>query len=529
MALTTEHPHPTTEQRDPRRWWTLIVLCISLSVIGIDNTVLNVALPTLVRDLHASTASLQWIVDSYILVFAGTLLTAGSLGDRFGRKHALTTGLVIFGIGSGAAAFAPNVATLIAFRSLMGVGAALIMPATLSILTNVFLDPRERAKAIGFWAAISGMGIALGPIIGGALLRHFWWGSVFLVNAPVVIVALAAGRFLVPNSKDPSAPRLDLIGSITSIIGLSLLLYAIIEVPTKGWADRDILFSVLGAVVVLGAFVVWERTTPEPMLDVTFFENPRFTIASLSITLAFFAINGSLFVLSQHLQFVLGYSPLGAGIRMAPMALMMMSMATIAPRLNERFGSKRLVASGLTVGAIGLTILATCTEHTSYWHIAVGLVVMSAGIVCTMVPATDSIMGSLPREKAGVGSAVNDTTRQVGGALGVAVLGSLLASAYRSQLTSKIRDVHLGAGPLASARASVGGAIGTGNRAVAAAGRAAYVHGMHASLLVGALVLLGAAALALAFLPAYARDDQYVLSLEDEVDTSELALAAVAE
>ncbi|MCU1485467.1 MAG: putative integral rane efflux protein [Actinomycetia bacterium] len=489
---------------DPRRWWTLIVLCVSLLVIGLDNTILNVALPTLVRDLDASTSQLQWIVDAYTLVFAGFLLTGGSLGDRFGRKHTMSLGLVVFAAASAAGAFADSATTLSLCRAVMGIGGALIMPATLSILTNVFTDPKERSKAIGAWAGISGLGIAVGPILGGFLLEHFWWGSVFLVNVPVAIVALVLGRFLIPNSKDPSAPKLDFVGSGTSIVGLSLLLWAIIEVPTKGWSDPNVILTMVGALLVLGTFATWELRTEEPMLDLQFFANPRFTVASLSITMAFFAMSGTLFLLSQLLQFVLGYDALSAGYRMAPIAVSMMIMAPLTPRLTERFGSKRMVAVGLTTSACGLLILATVTESSSYALVFVGLVVMALGIAMGMVPATDSIMGSLPKEKAGVGSAVNDTTRQVGGALGVAVLGSLLATGYRAHL--KV-DGLTGAA-LAQARASVGGALqvakDTGNEAVAQAGRASYVHGMHLSLLVGAVFVLGGALLSLLYLPARA-------------------------
>jgi EmrB/QacA subfamily drug resistance transporter len=491
---------------DPRRWWTLIVLCLSLLVIGIDNTILNVALPTLVRDLNASTSQLQWIVDAYTLVFAGFLLTGGSLGDRFGRKHALNIGLVLFASASAVAAFSDSAGTLTAFRALMGIGGALIMPATLSILTNVFTDPKERSKAIGAWAGISGMGIAIGPIVGGFLLEHFWWGSVFLVNVPVAIVALVLGHFFIPNSKDPSAPRLDYFGSLLSIVGLSLLLWAIIEVPDKGWSDPTVLVSAVSAIVVMVVFTLWERRCKEPMLDVTFFANPRFTVASLSITMTFFAMAGTLFLLSQLLQFVLGYSALGAGYRMAPMALAMMVTAPLTPRLTERFGSKHMVAVGLSVAAAGLLILATVTEHSGYPRVLLGLVVMASGIALGMVPATDSIMGSLPKEKAGVGSAVNDTTRQVGGALGVAVLGSLLASSYRSHL--KLEGVT--GASLATARSSVGGALDVaqklGNGSIADAGRSAYVHGMHVSLVVGAVFVLGGALLSLLYLPAQAKE-----------------------
>jgi EmrB/QacA subfamily drug resistance transporter len=476
-----------TDTPDPRRWWTLIVLCVSLLVIGLDNTILNVALPTLVKDLDASTSQLQWIVDAYTLVFAGFLLTGGSLGDRFGRKGILTGGLALFGLFSGMAAFSQTSHQLIIARALMGLGGALIMPATLSILTNVFTDPKERSKAIGAWAGISGLGIAVGPILGGFLLEHFWWGSVFLVNVPVAIVALVLGRFLIPNSKDPSAPKLDFVGSGTSIVGLSLLLWAIIEVPTKGWSDPNVILTMIGALLVLGAFATWELRTEEPMLD-----------------LQFFAMSGTLFLLTQLLQFVLGYDALAAGYRMAPMAVAMMVMAPLTPRLTVRFGSKRMVFAGLSTAAFGLLIFTQVNESSGYLPVFCGLVVMALGIAMGMVPATDSIMGSLPKEKAGVGSAVNDTTRQVGGALGVAVLGSLLATGYRAHL--KVDGLS---GPaLAQARASVGGALQVakdhGNEAVAQAGRASYVHGMHLSLLVGAVFVFGGAFLSLFYLPARA-------------------------
>jgi EmrB/QacA subfamily drug resistance transporter len=492
-----------------RRWLTLLTLCISLMVIGIDNTILNVALPTLVRDLDASNAQLQWIVDAYTLVFAGFLLTGGSLGDRFGRKHALSAGVAIFATASAFAAFSESALTLSLFRAVMGIGGALIMPATLSILTNVFTEPKERSKAIGVWAGVSGMGIAIGPILGGFLLEHFWWGSVFLVNVPVGIAALVLGRFFVPNSKDPAVPPLDYVGSITSIIGLSLLLWAIIEVPTEGWADPKVWASALAALVVLGGFVAWELHSDHPMLDVSFFRNPRFTVASLSITMAFFAMSGTLFLLSQMLQFVLGDSALEAGYRMAPIALSMMVMAPLAPRLNERFGTKKMVAIGLSVSATGLLILSLVDESSGYPLVFVALVVMAAGIASAMVPATDSIMSSVPKEKAGVGSAVNDTTRQVGGALGVAVLGSILAAGYRSHLVVD----GLSGSALATARSSVGGALqvaaDTGNAALAAASKAAYVHGMHLSLVLGGGFIFGGALLSLLYLPARASHEEH--------------------
>src|SRR5579864_3045180 len=281
-----------------RRWWTLGVLCLSLLVIGLDNTILNVALPTLVRDLHASGSQLQWIVDAYTLVYASILLTTGSLGDRFGRKGALNAGLVVFGLGSVASAFSGSASQLIAARAVAGIGGALIMPATLSILTNVF-PAEERGRAIGIWAGVSGLGIAVGPLLGGFLLEHFWWGSVFFVNVPVVIAALFAGRALVPTSKDPSAPRLDPIGTVLGTGGLAGLLYGIIEAPARGWSAPAVMIGFVAGATLLAAFIAWELTCDHPMLDVRFFRNPRFTGASVAVTLVFFAMFGSLYFLTQ--------------------------------------------------------------------------------------------------------------------------------------------------------------------------------------------------------------------------------------
>ncbi|HEX3565750.1 MAG TPA: MFS transporter, partial [Acidimicrobiales bacterium] len=303
-----------------RRWWTLAVLCFSLLVIGVDNTILNVALPTLVRDLHASASQLQWMVDAYTLVFAGLLLTAGSMGDRFGRKKALSIGLTTFGLGSVLSAFAGSATQLIATRSLMGVGGAIIMPATLSILTNTFTNPSERAKAIGIWAGVSGMGIAVGPIAGGWLLQHFWWGSVFLVNVPVVLLGLVGGWYFITDSRDPSKPKLDPIGAGLSIVGLTALLWGLIEAPSHGWTSPSILASYAIAAVILSTFVVWERRSSHPMLDVRVFENPRFSAASSAITLVFFSMFGSFFLITQYLQNVRGYNALQAGLRIAPIA-----------------------------------------------------------------------------------------------------------------------------------------------------------------------------------------------------------------
>jgi EmrB/QacA subfamily drug resistance transporter len=497
-----------------RRWGTLAVLCLSLIVIGLDNTILNVALPTLVRDLHASASDLQWMVDSYILVFAGLLLTAGSLGDRFGRKRALSIGLLVFVSGSVLSAFSGSASLLIATRALMGIGGALIMPATLSILTNTFTNPAERAKAIGVWAGVAGMGIAIGPITGGWLLQHFWWGSVFLVNVPIVLIALVAGHYLVPDSRDPSAPKLDPVGAGLSIAGLTTLVWAIIEAPTHGWLSPTIVLAYVVSAVILGSFIAWEAHVDHPMLDVRIFENPRFSAASAAITLVFFAMFGSFFILTQYLQSVREYTALQAGIRMAPVALVMFVAAPASSTIVRWFGSKKVIAGGLTIAAVGLALFSRLQEHSRYGGLLLAILILGLGMSLTMAPATESIMGSLPREKAGVGSAVNDTTRQVGGAFGVAILGSLLSSAYAGRVASAVAGHGLTAAAAAAAKDSIGSALATAKQlggqqgpALAAAARHSFVGAMGPTFLVAAAVALVGAVIVLAFLPARAPDE----------------------
>lgn len=520
-----------------RRWLTLGVLCLSLVVIGIDNTILNVAIPTLSEQLEASMSQLQWIVDGYTLVFAGLLLTAGSLGDRFGRRGALSIGLGIFAVGSGFSALASTPGQLTAARALMGVGAAFIMPATLSIVTNVFRVPAERAKAIAIWAGFSAIGIAVGPVAGGYLLRHFYWGSVFLVNIPFAVIALVLGRFLVPTSKDSTAPKLDPIGAVLSILGLVILLWSIIEAPTKGWASSQTIISFAVALVLLGGFVVWELRSTHPMLDVRIFENARFSAASIAITLTFFAMFGSLFLLTQYMQDVLGYSPLGAGVRVAPFAVVMMVVAPMSTKLVDRFGTKIVVVTGLTTIAGSLLYMVWLDPDLGYTQVFFDMVVMALGMALTMAPATESIMGALPRDKAGVGSAVNDTTRQVGGALGVAVIGSLFSSHYMPKMADVIAASPAAVPPqMAEAiKGSIGGARSVADT-IAGMGmqqqadllmeqaKSAFVGGMHAAVLVGAIIAFVGALVALFFLPARAADeDEYGLEVTD-VTGAEVAL-----
>jgi EmrB/QacA subfamily drug resistance transporter len=509
-----------------KRWWTLGVLCFSLLVIGLDNTILNVALPTLVKDLHASASQLQWMVDAYVLVFAGLLLTSGALGDRYGRKLALNAGMWIFGAGSIASAFSGSAGVLIASRGAMGIGGALIMPSTLSILTNVF-PPKERGQAIGIWAAVAGLGIILGPVIGGYLLDHFWWGSVFLINVPIILAALVSGYFLIPESKDPEARRLDPVGALLSIAGLSALLYAIIEAPSRGWTSGTTLSFFGLAAVFIAIFMWWEIRSDHPMLDLRFFENPRFSAASMSITLVFFAMFGSIFLLTQHLQFVLGYTPLQAGIRLMPVATLIVA-AGLSSRFTDRFGTKIVVGTGLVIVSISLFLLTTLSVSSGYLPVALSIAILGLGMGTTMAPATDSIMGSLPLGKAGVGSAMNDTTRQVGGALGVAIVGSIMSSSYSSHMVAAVKNLPPQAA--AAARDSVGAATAVAAKAgplgaaILKASHAAFINAMGDAVMVAAGVALLGAIVSFLFLPARPAEEHVVVAeVEQEREAVEVA------
>ena len=480
----------SVSNRHERRWWTLAALCVALLVLSIDNTILNVALPTIERDLEASSGQLQWIVDSYLLVFAGLLLTMGALGDRFGRRTALLSGLTIFGGASALSALASSAEMLIATRALMGVGAALIMPATLSIVTNVFPED-ERGKAIGIWAGVFGLGIALGPISGGVLLEHFSWTSVFLVNLPIVAAALVAAVVLVPESRDPATPRVDLPGAGLSMLGLTALVYGIVDAPDAGWTAGSTLAALGLAAVTLAAFVAWERRTTHPMLDIALFRDARFTAANATLTLATFSLFGSIFVLTQYLQGVLGHDALGAGLRVLPVAVGVMVAAPLSSKVVARVGRRTAVVVGMGGVAAGLAGIAFVSESSGYLPLAVAMVVLAAGMGTAMAPATESVMSSLPPGKAGVGSAMNDTTRMVGGALGVAVLGSVLNTGYRGGMD----------GAPEVAGESLGAALQAGDAALARLAQDAFVSGMHAAAIVAAAVALTGAVVAYAFLP----------------------------
>ena len=416
-----------------RRWKTLAVLSLSLVIIGLDNTILNVALPSLQDEFDASSSTLQWIVDAYLLVFAGLLLTMGTLGDRFGRKLALQAGLLLFGGGSLAVLLVESASQLIAVRAVMGIGAALIMPATLSIITNVF--PREeRAKAIGIWAGMASIGVGLGPFAGGLLLEYFDWSSVFLLNVPVAAVALVAGFVLVPESRDPEPGAFDLRGAALSVAALVTLVYGIIEAPERGWGDPRVLGCLTAAVVLGAAFIAWQRRSPQPMLNLEYFRNPRFSVGSAAMSVAFFSLFGASFVLTQFLQDAMGYSALEAGAAQIPLAFGLLAGAGSSVKLSARVGTTPVVTAGL-VGlgtTLGLTVF--WTADMAYWPLGLWFFGLAVSMGWIAGPATDSVMGAVPEEKSGVASAMNDVTRQVAGALGTAVIGSLITALYGSRM-----------------------------------------------------------------------------------------------
>jgi MFS transporter, DHA2 family, integral membrane protein len=487
-----------------QRWWTLGVLCLSLSIVMVANASLNVALPAIARDLDASSSALQWIVDSYALVFAGMLFTAGTLGDRFGRKGALQGGLVLFLVAAVAGLLADNAGQVVAARAVMGLAAAFVMPSTLSILTNVFA-PEERPRAIALWAGIAAGGAALGPPTSGFLLEHFWWGSVFLVNVPLVLVALIAGRRLVPRSKDPDGHPLDVPGASLSILGVGALVFAIIEAPHRGWLSGPTATAFGVAALALALFAARERTATVPMLDLRLFRDRRFSVASAGIALTFFTMFGMFFLLTQYLQLVLGYSPLRAGLLFLPVSLTMMVVAPQAPKLVARFGVGRVVPAGLALVVLGLLAVATLDVGSPLWRIYLAWIPMITGMATTMSPLTSLIMSSVPAGRAGVGSAMNDTTRELGGALGVAVLGSVVTTMFTSSLDPELgglpatarADAHSGlAGALGVSRA-----LGDTGRALADAARSAFVDGLTVAALTAAAVLSVAAVSARRLLP----------------------------
>jgi MFS transporter, DHA2 family, multidrug resistance protein len=425
------HEDPVVHRR---RWFLLGIMCLSLVMVVMSVAGLNVALPSMQRDLGAGASELQWIVDSYALVFAALLLPAGALGDRFGRKRALIFGLLVFTTGSLVAGLATGSTQVIAGRVITGIGAAFVMPATLSLLTTIF-PPEERRRAIATWAGFAGAGAAAGPIVSGALLEHFWWGAVFLVNLPIVAFVVAAVAVFAPTSKDPDATPLDPVGALLSLLGLGALVYAIIEGPELGWTSGAELTAYAAAAVGLVGFVLWERRAAHPMLPLHLFRDRRLSVGSAVITVAFFIMFGLFFLFTLYLQFVRGWSPLTAGLSTLPLAVTLVAVAPRSAVLAERVGTGTVMAAGFVLVSAGFAVLSLFVGPTTpYLVLAVALVLLGAGMSLTAAPATGSIMSAVPQAKAGVGSAINDTTREVGGALGIAVLGSIASAMFRSSI-----------------------------------------------------------------------------------------------
>lgn len=494
-----------------RRWVILGVLVLSLLVVVLDNTVLNVALKTIAdpkQGLGASQSQLEWAINAYILVFAGLLFTYGVMGDRYGRRRILVIGLALFGVASALCAFAGSPGQLIAARALMGIGGAAVMPSTLSIISNVF-DPAERGRAIAIWAGFTGLAIAIGPITGGALLAHFWWGSVFLINVPIATIAVVAIMVVVPESRDPHPRRFDPIGVALSIAGLVALVYGIVRGGQRAsFRSADVWGALLIGLLLLAVFVIFERRTDHPAFDVTLFRNPRFSAACAAISLAFFALFGTLFFLVFYLQSVRGYSPFQAGLRLLPVAFAIVFFAPRSAVMVRRFGAKAVCTAGLSIVTLAFLGYQFMSADTPVWRLELLLFLQGTGMANVMAPATESVMSTLPRERAGAGAAVTNTLRQVGGALGVAILGSILSASYRSHVTPALSALPdpLRAKAGESVEATLGAvaalrAHGMALPGIESAAKTSFVHAMHVTAIGSAAAAFGGALVVLAFLP----------------------------
>ena len=475
-------------------------------VVVLDNSILKVALRDIQQSLQATQGELEWAINSYTLVFAGLLFTYGVLGDRFGRRRALVLGLTIFGVASALSAFASTPDQLIIGRALMGVGGAAVLPSTLSIISNVF-EPAERGRAIAIWAGATGVAVALGPITGGVLLAHFWWGSVFLVNVPVVLFGLVAIMRIVPESMDPQRSKLDPVGVGLSIIGILAVVFGIIKGgESSDWTSGSVLVPLLGGLAVLVAFGWWEKRIDHPALDISLFRNPAFSAACAATTLAFFALFGAAFYVSLYLQYARGFTALQAGFTFLPVAVALMTFAPRSAALVKTYGAKRVCGGGLLTVMVSFGGYHFVDVHTPLVVVLVLLLLQGIGMAHIVAPATEAMMATLPRDRVGAGSSVNNTVRQVGGALGVAVLGSVLASSYRAQVAGAVQQ--LPPGLRAPAQESIGGALavaeklpGAAGAQLAAAARDGFVAAMHATSTVSSLVALLGALVVFRYMP----------------------------
>ncbi|WP_032364650.1 MFS transporter [Rhodococcoides fascians] len=506
--MTTALPRRTTS-RIP----VLLVLCAATLAISLATTSINVALPSLALDLRADNRELQWIVDAYNLLFATFVLAFGSLSDRYGRKGALILGLTIFGGGAISASFADTSTQLIAWQAVMGLGAAFVYPTTLSILSNVFTERNEKAKAIGIWGATTGVGVACGPILGGWLLEHFWWGSVFLALAAGAAIAIAVSAAVVTTSRDPSTPRIDIGGLVLSVLAVGTLVFTVIEAPEHGWASATTLGGFALAAALLLALVLWERKQTDPMIDVQLFTNMRFTAASASVTFAYFALFGFIFLISQYFQLVRGFGPLETGLKFIPVALSIAIGSVLGTIVAVRLGNKLVVTVGLLLFTSAFLWISTLSESTTYLEIALQMIPLGLGLGLTSAPATEAIMGAVPLEKAGIGSGMNDATREVGGTLGVAIIGSVYASLYASSLSSSSTAQNLPGEVRSAVEESVGAAViasgqlreagdSAAAQTVSTLANTAFLDGLTAGSYVAAGVTAVGAMVAAVFLPS---------------------------
>lgn len=503
----------------PRRWLILGIMCSCLILVVAGVSSLNIAIPSIIEDLRPTSTETLWIIDMYALVFAGLLLPAGAIGDRYGRKGVLLIGLAIFVGGALWSAYSGDPTMLIIARGSMGVGAALVMPATLSIIIAVF-PPGERAKAIAVWSGFAGAGGAIGIIGGGALLEKFWWGSVFFINVPIAIIAGALIFVVVPTSRDTEERPLDPVGAVLSIVGLGSLVYGIIEGGEKGWGAGITIAAFIAAAVFLTAWVLWERSTAHPMLDPRLFKRVPFSMGSLAIASAFAVMFGMFFLITQYFQFVQEHSPLSAGIRNLPFALTMVVVSPRSPQLAARLGKRGTMTIGLLIQVTGFVVLAFHSATTPYLVTAIGLVLLAAGMALIMPAASEAIVSSLPPSKAGVGSAWNDSTREIGGALGIAVMGTLLASGYRSGIEDATANLPEDAAEVAND--GIGGAFRVAQQAglpeLVEPARQAFVDGMSLAFFVAAGFGLVMAAITYARYPAKDQEPAQAVDLAAATD-----------
>jgi EmrB/QacA subfamily drug resistance transporter len=489
-----------TASAQRRRWWALGALTIAVLTIGFDVTIMNVALPTMATELSAGTDGLQWIVNAYILLFAGLMLPIGAIADRFGRRLLLLIGLGVFALASLLAAWSDSTGEVIAARAVLGAGAAVIMPTTLATIAVLF-EPGERGRALSIVVMGMGAGIPLGPILGGYLLEHFWWGSIFLINVPIIVVAMIAIALVLPESRDPAPPRPDLLGGLLSIIGLLAFVYGTIEAPGRGWGDPVVLTALGSAIVILAAFVWWELRTRQPMIDLQLFRGRQFLWGNINATLVSFALFGLLFVVPIYLQFVLGYDALDTGIRLLPLIGGFVVGVGVGTRIAGRIGYRIPITAGLVITGVGLTIGAATNPDSGFGFAALWYVITGLGIGAALTPSMDAVLAVLPPERSGSGTAITMTLRQTGGALGVALLGSLLSQTYRDRIDVSLLPPEVAG----AARDSLGGALAVGarigNPALIVDAQSAYVAGMSRVLLVCAIIAFIGAVLTVIFMP----------------------------